>query len=530
MFSLGIRYLNGWAMAAADGAKKETAEWPPHPDRLFMALAAAWFETGKEEFEGSALHWLENQSPPSLYASDAFIRQMFKNRYPIPVMSYVPVNDSKVGIKIPNTNSLEKLKDAGLTVLPEYRSRQPRRFPVVIPFEENLYFIWTELDPSSHEAAFSNLCNKVVRIGHSASFVQMWVEKNPPLPNFIPVDGVARHRLRVFGPGRLEYLEKRCNLDAVITFADLTEKVKSLKGKDKKTLKMLLAEQFNGEEPVTLRPESGLWHGYDSPPPLEFHETIGSVFDPRFIVLKMNDSRLSLIGTLKLSETLRGAIMAKCPMQPPPEWVSGHTNEGKPSEMPHLAFVPMAFVGAKHADGRIMGASLVLPRDIPPEEAGACLNVVLGDEHGLPKKIRLFDGQWFECNVEVDLRESPPFNMRAFTWTQPSRVWASITPVVLDRHYDGPDKWDKAAIVVKDACERIGLPRPSEVILQPTSLVEGTPHAREFPYLKRKRDGGRMHHTHAVLIFDQKVCGPILIGAGRYRGYGFFRPTVNLED
>ncbi|MGZ8975757.1 type I-G CRISPR-associated protein Csb2, partial [Methylomagnum sp.] len=59
MFALALRYLNGWAMAAADGARKERAEWPPHPDRVFMALAAAWFETGQAADEGAALRWLE---------------------------------------------------------------------------------------------------------------------------------------------------------------------------------------------------------------------------------------------------------------------------------------------------------------------------------------------------------------------------------------------------------------------------------------------------------------------------------------
>ena len=56
MFGLAIRYLNGWSMAAADGAKKERPEWPPHPDRVFMALAAAWFETGQDEEEGLSLN------------------------------------------------------------------------------------------------------------------------------------------------------------------------------------------------------------------------------------------------------------------------------------------------------------------------------------------------------------------------------------------------------------------------------------------------------------------------------------------
>ena len=33
MFALGINYLNGWAMAAADGVRKEQTEWaaPPRP-------------------------------------------------------------------------------------------------------------------------------------------------------------------------------------------------------------------------------------------------------------------------------------------------------------------------------------------------------------------------------------------------------------------------------------------------------------------------------------------------------------------
>jgi CRISPR-associated protein Csb2 len=46
MFAFGLRYLMGWAMAASDGQEKQRVEWPPHPDRIFMALAAAWFETG----------------------------------------------------------------------------------------------------------------------------------------------------------------------------------------------------------------------------------------------------------------------------------------------------------------------------------------------------------------------------------------------------------------------------------------------------------------------------------------------------
>lgn len=216
--------------------------------------------------------------------------------------------------------------------------------------------------------------------------------------------------------------------------------------------------------------------------------------------------------------------MRECPEQPPPEWFSGHRGDGRPASAPHVALIPLPFVGAQHADGRIMGLAVVLPTNLEPQEAGRCLEPILRDaETGLPDESRLFDG-WLDCAVELETRERPPINLRSDTWTAPSRIWASVTPVVLNRHFNGKDKWEQATDSVKDMCEHIGIPRPREVMLHPVSLVEGVPHAREFPQLTRKRDGGRQSHSHAVLIFNEPVDGPVLIGAGRFRGYGLCRP------
>ena len=33
--------------------------------------------------------------------------------------------------------------------------------------------------------------------------------------------------------------------------------------------------------------------------------------------------------------------------------------------------------------------------------------------------------------------------------------------------------------------------------------------------MTRKRDGGRQSHSHAVIVFDEPVAGPVLVGAGR---------------
>ena len=42
--------------------------------------------------------------------------------------------------------------------------------------------------------------------------------------------------------------------------------------------------------------------------------------------------------------------------------------------------------------------------------------------------------------------------------------------------------------------------------------------------MTRKSDGGRQSHSHAILIFDEPVRGPVTVGAGRFRGYGLCRP------
>ena len=157
MLALGIHYLNGWSMAAADGARKERAEWPPHPDRVFMALAAAWFETGEDPDEGKALRWIETLPSPAIAASDATARTA--------VVSYVPVNDTNARL--------------GLAVLPEYRSRQPRGFPVAIPHDPTVYLIWPETELGAYRTALERLAAKVTHVGHSASFVQMWLETEP---------------------------------------------------------------------------------------------------------------------------------------------------------------------------------------------------------------------------------------------------------------------------------------------------------------------------------------------------------------
>ncbi len=777
MFVIAIRYLNGWVMAAADGAKKEQAEWPPHPDRVFMALAAAWFETGEDTAEGAALRWLEDQDPPAIAASDACHREL--------VTSFVPVNDNRASKKLPNDSDLKNLKHKGLGLLPEFRSRQPRSFPVVIPNDSIVHFIWSEPLPFRHKAAMESLLANITYIGHSASLAQAWIVDHAPDPRWLPTNGLVKHRLRVPYSGRLTTLKQRLNRDKLLAYHDISGEINEIKEvlkeikaaqpyradwndfpdvlilKDEPTLKQnrlfsasksgdaeaaatmlknilspsdiariqrfiekntddgskpklaavhayennlnaipaalartiseisgndhatdlrqsnivahtgangfsrlarqalfigevekgetyVLVDDFVGQggtlanlrgyiikrgghvaaaivlsgksysatiapsneqlkelrkahgraleqwwrsyfghtfdrltqsearylsrspnadrireriieaklprnfqshyqgptaqrrclnqlesernqcfpngTPPSQRPNVGQWQGYGEPKSVDVTDPPFNHFDSNLIILRLLGKRISLPTTLKLTGALRGALLKHCEIQPPPEWLTGHTPNGYPSRKPHLALMPMPFVGSQHSDGSIMGIAVALPLKLDGKEVARCLASFLYDKNSLSVSRRLFDGEWFECNVEQETRERPPLALRPERWTRKSRVWASVTPVVLDRHYDGKERWKHAANDIKTACERSGLPRPDEVMLHPVSLVEGVFHSREFPRMNRKSDGGLRSHSHAVLIFGQEVTGPILVGAGRFRGYGLCLP------
>lgn len=75
--------------------------------------------------------------------------------------------------------------------------------------------------------------------------------------------------------------------------------------------------------------------------------------------------------------------------------------------------------------------------------------------------------------------------------------------------------------MIGDARSRIGLPKPRDVIVTHVSAHVGVPPSFAFPRLKRK-DGSERRHSHAILVFDEAVCGPVLTGAGRFRGLEWF--------
>jgi len=503
MFSIAIRYLCGWASAAAN--KKEDPEWPPHPDRVFMALVAAWAETEANEAERQSLLFLQQLPNPRLSVSldfephaamSVFQRNSdVEERVPVPVYVPTPISDDEL-----RKGRTSKMSKELLKVLPSGRKRDKRHFPAVIPESDTVYLIWPEVElPAEHRAALERLCAKVGYIGDTSSLVQMWVEDNPPPPTLVPAEPSRfTRRLRVF-----------------------------------RTLAELEADYKRDDEAGEYRPRSFKW-GYYREPEGEKSSMRSSHFAELLILRRVAGSTLDVTDTLWLTKTLRDAAISLWQDRitqkngpAVPEWLSGHTPDGQSSkrENGHLAFVALPNVGFEHSDGTLKGMALAIPQDTPKAEQDALMNALFPwrEEDGEAQPLQLTLGRLGVWHLEPESSAFPRMvTLRKSVWLGPAERWASVTPVVLDRY---PKKGEgEAEEMVAAACQRIGLPRPREVVLMPGSLFIGAPPARRFPTLPKKFGKTLDQHTHALLIFDEPVRGPVLLGAGRYRGYGLCRP------
>ncbi len=519
MLALAIRYLQG--VAVGSHGEHGRVEWPPHPARVFMAMVAAHYQTGAKPEERAALLWLEKlPEPPEIFAPEAELCRI--------VTQYVPVNDKAGPSK------------AFMHSLPLTRDRQPRTFARASLASETVVLHWPKAEPApAVRAGLEALCGRVTRIGHSTSLVQMWLGDALPdgLQLWRPDGERASQMLRVPREGTLAELERSFNGKAVAQYVEMLLAVEEAPTPKARTAaKKKLAEMFPQGEPLRHRPRISTYAGYarvgqETAAP----QGKGSAFSPHLVVfaLERRDGPyrcLDLACTLALIDRWREALAkhaAELALTPEAvSLLSGHAPDKSPLQTAHVAFLPLAFVGHPHADGRLPGIALALPASVKPEIRAEVLRIsaqICAPKNGLVLG-RL--GAW---GVQPLLMARPLETLRPATWTahpDGATHWSTVTPIVFDQHPKAKAKaeyLDEVAEMLREGCERIGLPRPREVVVTPVSAHLGVPPSHAFPRLQRK-DGSERRHTHAILVFDEPVVGPVMIGAGRYRGYGFCRP------
>ena len=520
--------------AATAHNDRSRAEWPPHPARFYSALVAALHDQEEvDQAERAALLWLEEQSAPSLWVdseSRVWIRQVQD--------VYVPVNDVTLGgdaaireadakvaeAKTPATKrkaeaALEKVKREALEIdtqpsdkalatavalMPERRTRQVRTFPVVRPETPTFVFLWPSAESSPHRAALEQLCARVTRLGHSSSLVRCSVVDRNLTPTLVPSDeGLVV--LRVVGPGQLERLDRAFEHHQGVHSRVLPARPQRYRSASKVTAPAPKAE---------------------------------SVFSTDWVLFeRVGGSRPVASRTTDLARALRGALIELHGNNSLPATLSGHAESG-PAEEPHVAFVPLPFVGNKHADGALMGCALVLPRELAENDRELLLRLVAkwekerSDQRG---------------NMTLAGGTLPPFIVRRVDvsakaaldparWCRASTRFLTATPIALDKNpgnlrsnQDGTAR--KAALEaqqnVSDACLRVVGVRPVSVEVSLAPLLPGAQHVRDFlPWPGRPGRTPRVR-VHADIRFEAPVRGPLLLGAGRYFGLGLCLPVEN---
>jgi len=581
--TIGWEYLTGYAVAT-DPTDRWRPEWPPHPGRVFLAMAAAWYETPpaegssgeagqQHEAEGQALRWLETLGRPQLYLAPAeFVNERTN------VTAYVPVND-KAG---PASATLQSVP--ALT-----RRKQPRAFPRLFFGAAPCFLHWPDADGFvEHRDALDRLCGKVTRIGHSSSLVRMWVAEDGEVSageRWEPADVTAASHCRIVTPGTLDALPAQTQIPRIEAFAELASRIRDAasvaeeakaagdKPRQRAANKALKAARTEYEKrfgerwrssaspPPLLRPKLGLWSGYRRVQATEPDTKAPHThFDTDLLVLtQVTGPRLPVVATLQVTKAFRGAAMKHGGAQPPPQWVSGHRPDGQRGEREqgHMAIVPLPFVGHAHADGHLLGLAVAFPRDVDRQERGRALGPLLLEKDGQPRDVSLRPGRlglYVLRKREWNERRS---GLEPEAWTaQPhgAATWASVTPVVLDNfpkgdHQDPAQRqqWEEQVRqVIKAACGRIGLPDPVHIdvgttcwhIGSPRAVIKARPlrgqHSIEpdsaatlgdgFPRYPAKGANAPRPQVHVWLRFGEPVFGPVLLGAGRYQGYGLCKP------
>ena len=485
MLLVEVELLQGTYEASDPLVGRSEPEWPPHPARLFAALVAGAYAAGMDADLRVGLEWLERQPAPSVAVGAASKRQE--------ATFYVPVNDQ-----------YEPMRHA-----PGRPLRQPRRFPRTTPAVPVVQFLWADADPPREVlAALRRSAASVPCFGRSTAMAPVTVSdegrarpglrRYDPIPERAPAVVQTARRCRVPEPGLLAALEAR-----------------------------------HHDRRLAVRPSVRPYALASAAPPEGDAPVARGPFDRLLAFRRLSGPRVPSELTLRVTTAFRRALLDRAG-EPEPPILHGR-DEGK-GPVPHCAYLALPYVGAQHADGRLLGVAVAVPR-VPDDALVPLARAVTGGAgatHGEPLRFeapRL--GAWEVERVLDDEPFTPTgrVGLRPGRWACPegSRRWRSVTPVVL---YHLPERDDFEATVhdvVARSCEVAGYPRPATVDHTRAPTLPGVPSSRAFHVRRRPEDPVRVA-LHVELRFDAPVAGPLLVGVNRFLGLGLCLPLPEAGE
>ena len=195
----------------------------------------------------------------------------------------------------------------------------------------------------------------------------------------------------------------------------------------------------------------------------------------------------------------------------PPRLLHGHGFVGQGHEIARYLALPD--VGYRHSRGRIHGLALWLP---PGSDA-----VTRRRARDAAHDIRRLAGRDLDVAVGVRGDAARPMASNPQRWLRSSRRWITASPAIHERRRP----LDLAELV--RWCRHAGLPEPIAFRAMRQPLVPGAIDLAPVEVNRPGRPG--LPYSHVELLFAEPVAGPVVIGAGRQRGFGLCIPADGLE-
>lgn len=218
------------------------------------------------------------------------------------------------------------------------------------------------------------------------------------------------------------------------------------------------------------------------------------------------------------------------------ELISGHIEDGKHAQQPHLAYVPLPSISLSgKGDGRVRRFALVGYASEQNTEAARSIYRTLAAN---------LDGR-FDCenkpSWQMQLVDRPDRDKVWRLYSAPSRIWTSVTPVALSRGFKVPKfsptgellskserylrklaEWQK---LLRDSLRHIELPeeliKATEIEISMTPFIPKCERAEKY-----RAPGEKSVLVHVRLTFPEPVRGPLLLGDRRYFGLGLLAPVL----
>jgi CRISPR-associated protein Csb2 len=453
----------------AGGERASAAEWPPHPARVFCALAASC--DGDSDPAWSALRWLETQSAPEIWADQP--GQVRRGR----TAGYVVKNETD--------------KDGGGSMTWPGRDNGKRVRASSTPATESIAITWPDASPSAPVLAqLRGLARLVSYVGRSTSLAEVTILDG----TYVPSEGHVAYEPVSLGEGRDPALVR-------VPYPGYVGELQDAYRDGRRAWEVARTVPYAIRQHETADNEPD---GRD-PVPGPFEDLL--VWRLQRPVAQISGGQVAM-----LAGTLRRAVLSVVP-DPVPAQVSGH---GVPDRR-HVGFLALPDVGHEHADGHVLGLALAIPGDLPRADLSVLLKAVIPlAELRLPggRILRLAYGSG-------DLR-----GLRPEHWGgEPgigSREWVTATPVMLDGHLHRGRRSESSEVA--RSLVIAGYPEPAEVEVSPAPLVRGgvwQPRPESLPQNRKHR-----RLVHARVTFPVPVAGPVLAGSMRYLGVGLFLPAT----